>query len=447
MKWLSFALSSLPAALLGLLAGGYIGARQISWFRLSEANGTQYYRVIALAMLFGIVGLVAGLIIARQLSVHDTASSLRAATESSGGVLALAAVVFGVSRYFGHVPPTIDGQQLTLQVEIRLPPGHAKPVVPTQNADGSYRTYASFFYLISVDDRIGRYFGFQGDCDEGAARDEGGRWILPGHLLLETSQGKRLLEFHVVGVDMIRLIAPIPAHPGAESMQWSGWLPERDDAGRPWPDSKPSYRFRVQKVEPRKEVATRDSDEASDFARDEARLNAIPSDAPLTAYFEFTRYNAPERIKLLAMDRMAARPTFASDMKALMLSADADEAGGVLRLIERVPHPTNELIAAVEFVGQDLAERMRTMNATPAKDDPDFLRANDVALRFYGWINAVAKLRAKDGGNFIPELRTIVELSRIRGDLEVIRRDVRRVAVSVLADWAGVPPQPGDPKP
>ncbi|MEO7999854.1 MAG: hypothetical protein ABI852_20540 [Gemmatimonadaceae bacterium] len=130
-----------------------------------------------------------------------------------------------------------------------------------------------------------------------------------------------------------------------------------------------------------------------------------------------------------------------------MLNADAEEAAKMTRLIQDVPHATKELMQAVEFVGQDLADKMRNMNATTAKEDPDFLRANDVAIRFSAWIIAVAKLRARDGGNFIPELRAIVELSRVRSDLEVIRRDVRRVAVSCLSDWAGVPAQPNDPKP
>ena len=265
---------------------------------------------------------------------------------------------------------------------------------------------------------------------------------------INTSRGQRALDFRVDGVDLPdRFIAPVPAHPGAESLQWSRRLPERDGAGQTWPDSKASCRFRVQKVEPDNQAAAPRTDENTAFVREEAKLDAMQTDTPLEVHFEFTADNAPEGIKSLALERMAARPRFAAEMKALMVGTDAEEAQRVLRLIELVPHPTPELIAAVEFVGQDLAARMRTMNNTPAKADPDFLLANDVAIRFYGWINAVAKLRAKDGGNFIPELRAIVELSRVRSDLEVIRRDVRRVAVSVLSDWAGVPPQAGDPKP
>jgi len=144
---------------------------------------------------------------------------------------------------------------------------------------------------------------------------------------------------------------------------------------------------------------------------------------------------------------MVSRPKFTTEIKAAVLNSDAEESAHAIWLIEQFPHLTPELIHAVEAVGRNLADLMRTMNATPARDDPDNTRANDVAIRFAAWITAVAKLRAEDGGDFIPELRTIVELSRVRHNVEVIRRDVRRVAVHCLSEWAGVAPQPNDPKP
>ena len=447
MKWLALILSSLPAAIVGLICGGLIGQLQISWFRLSEANGTQYFRVVAFAFFGGILGLVLGLVMARLLSTHDTASGLRSAAASSSAVLALALMVLAVSRYFGHVPPTLDGQKLTLQVEVRLPPGRAKPAPQAKlTPDALYESSTSGFNLTSVN-TIGRNFGVIGSMDAKASREEQGRWIVPGDAPMETSRGQRALDFTVDGQDIERFIAPVPAHPSVASLQWSGWLPAPDDAGHPWPDSKPSYRFRVQKVEPVKREAELPADEQSDFIRWKAELSAVPADAPLTAYFKFTRYNAPTGINSLAMATMSARPDFDAGMRALMLSENSDDAATALRLIEHVPHPTPELLHAVEAVGSDLADRMRKVNATSATTDPDYLGAADVSVRFTGWIMAVAKLRAKDGGNFIPELRTIVELSRVRNDSEAMRRDVRRVAVSCLSEWAGVPPQPSDPKP
>lgn len=434
MNGLAFLLSSLPAAILGLISGAYIGELQIRWYHLSGANGSQVYHSIGLALLGGILGLVTGLTTAWNVAPHDTASGLRSAATSSGAVLLVALVTLGVSRHFANIPPTIDGQELTLRIEIRLPSGQAKSA-------------SISFDLIAVGKTIGRDLGVFTHIDDAATREEQGRWIVPGHAALETSQGQRALDFRINGKHAGRFIAPVPAHPGSESLQWSGWLPERDDAGQPWPDNKLSYRFRVQKVEPVKPAPPLPMDEKSVFAREEAKLNAIPAEAGLEVYFEFTGYNTLPAIKARALAKMAARPRFDAEMKALMLNPVAEEAAAAIRLIEHIPHPTPELIHAVAAVGRDLADLMRTMNATPAQDDPDFMRANIVAIRFAAWITAVAKLRAKDGGDFIPELRTIVELSRVRNDSEAIRGDVRRVAVFYLHEWAGVPPQPDDPSP
>ena len=434
MNWLIFLLATLPAPILGLISGAYIGDRQVRWFHLAGANGSLGWQPILLGLLGGILGLVVGLITAWNVAPHDTAGGLRSAAASSGAVLVVALVIFGVSRYFANIPPTIDGQELTLQIELRLPPGQTKPA-------------SIFFDLTSVGKIIGRDLGVFTYMDDAETRQEQGRWILPGHAALETSKGQRALDVHIDGKALGRFIAPVPAHPGAESLQWSGWLPERDDAGQPWPDNKLSYRFRVQKIEPPKPEPPLPMDEKSVFAREEAKFNAIPTDAGLEAYLEFIRYETPPAIKTLALAKMAARPRFSAELQAAMLNSDADEAAKVIRLVEHVPNPNPELNQAVAAVGRDLADLMRKMNNTPAQDDPDHVRANDVAIRFSAWITAVAKLRGKDGGDFIPELRTIVELSRVRNDLEAIRQDVRRVAVFYLHAWAGVPPQPDDPKP
>ena len=60
---------------------------------------------------------------------------------------------------------------------------------------------------------------------------------------------------------------------------------------------------------------------------------------------------------------------------------------------------------------------------------------------------ATRSLREKCGGDFVPELRTILELSRVRPDSIVLRGDVCRVASFYLREWAGVAPLPTDPPP
>ena len=87
------------------------------------------------------------------------------------------------------------------------------------------------------------------------------------------------------------------------------------------------------------------------------------------------------------------------------------------------------------------------MNATTTQQDPSCLGAADVAVRFSAWMVAVRTLREKSGGDFTPELRTILELSRVRNDSIVMRGDVLRVASYYMQQWAGLTPLPTDPNP
>lgn len=56
-------------------------------------------------------------------------------------------------------------------------------------------------------------------------------------------------------------------------------------------------------------------------------------------------------------------------------------------------------------------------------------------------------LREKCGGDFTPELKTILELSRARPDSHCMRADICRVASFYLHEWTGLAPLPTDPKP
>ena len=103
--------------------------------------------MIAWAFCGGIIGLAVGLVIARMLAAYGTTSGLRSVATSCGGILALSLLALGTSRYFAHIPPTIDGQRLTLQIELRLPPRDAKPAAPKKEDQNAFHeTVTSSFY-------------------------------------------------------------------------------------------------------------------------------------------------------------------------------------------------------------------------------------------------------------------------------------------------------------
>jgi hypothetical protein len=63
------------------------------------------------------------------------------------------------------------------------------------------------------------------------------------------------------------------------------------------------------------------------------------------------------------------------------------------------------------------------------------------------WHITITSLREKSGGDFTPELKTILELSRVKKDSVRMQIDVCRVASYYLHVWAGVEPLPTDPPP
>jgi hypothetical protein len=101
----------------------------------------------------------------------------------------------------------------------------------------------------------------------------------------------------------------------------------------------------------------------------------------------------------------------------------------------------------MEAVGRDLAERIRRFNASKPEDDPSYEGAADVSVRFSPWLDAARNLRERCGADFAPELKEILELSRVRTDSQAMRGDVVRVASYWMQQWTGLAPLPTDPPP
>jgi hypothetical protein len=109
--------------------------------------------------------------------------------------------------------------------------------------------------------------------------------------------------------------------------------------------------------------------------------------------------------------------------------------------------PLDQFNAPMQRVGVDIAERIRKVNAIPVEQDPSYVAAGDVSMRFSAWHSAISVLREKCGGDFTPELKTILELSRVRKDSRAMQLDVCRVASYYMQQWTGLAPLPTDPPP
>ncbi len=437
MNWLISIAASLFSGVAGLFLAGFIANACVSWHNIPSREGQSGYFVIFTALLGGIAGLIIGLIAARAIAAHYGSGF----GKELGGALAVVLMIAGIAallcRWFADVPPTIDGEELELDVEFRFPAGYDTAQPPT--AEGDWGVQLS--PLPGHTQRATR----MGKINIPSARLEAGRWIVPTRTFLFTSRGRRSIGLHHNSQSIGGLLLPLPAHPGKSFENWSDWLPRQQENGQPRPEEKMSYRFRVQKEPPPPEPQSVEDWEAEEAAKKEAEFTAIPQDAPVQNWLPYISYDQPQTER--AWQIITSRPNLAQELGALALNDDAEQAGAALRCIGGLPSPTTEFLAPVQAAGCDIAERIRQFNATSVEEDPGYEGAADVSLRFSGWMVAVRALREKCGGDFTPELKPILELSRIRTDSIVMRGDVCRVASCYQHRWAGIAPLPTDPKP
>jgi hypothetical protein len=285
-----------------------------------------------------------------------------------------------------------------------------------------------------------------GEIQTAAARFENGQWIVPTQVYLFTERGKRnVMLARRQATEVVSFLLPLPARPGHEFEEWSAWTPRQQANGQPWPADKMSCRFRVQKI-PLPPPPQSEADwKAEQDAIKEAAFAAIPADAPVQSWFPYLDYAQPQTERALTL--IAARPNLVAELGKLALSDDAETAGKALRGIGKLPAPSAEFNAPVEAAGRDLIERIRRVNATSVEADPSYDGAANASIRFSGWMCAVRTLREKCGGDFTPELKTILELSRVRPDSRCLRVDICRVASFYMHEWTGLAPLPTDPKP
>ena len=241
MSWLISIFAALLSGALGLFVAGFIASACVAWYQISSFEGKSGYFIVFSALLGGIIGLAVGLAIARAVAATASPGVLKALGLSCAAIAAAGGVVMLVARLRADIPPRIVGQEFMLEVEVRLPVGEmSSPAAIAGEAS---------FTLGSVTNHKRRK-SRQGEIKPAEARLENGRWIVPASVFLFTSRGLRSIDVELGGKSVGGFIVPLPARPGPAFERWSDWGPRGPAAGQPWPETKPSYRFRVARIVP-----------------------------------------------------------------------------------------------------------------------------------------------------------------------------------------------------
>jgi hypothetical protein len=121
MSWLATIGIALLTAAVGLVLGGYLASLAVGWYRVSSFEGSAGYFVVALALLGAVAGLVLGLVVGRVGAASFGFGFWKALLASQLTLVGIAAIVGGIARLAADVAPTLDGETMLLQVEIRWP--------------------------------------------------------------------------------------------------------------------------------------------------------------------------------------------------------------------------------------------------------------------------------------------------------------------------------------
>ena len=241
MTWLVSILVAFICGVIGMLLGGVIANSCVSWYQVSSREGESGFFVIFVAIGGGIAGLVVGLIVARLIAWNYGPGFGRELLGALAAILIISGFSAMMCRVLADIPPTLDGHDLTLEVEFRFPNTWGLDRPPTSEGDWQF-TFASHSGLSRRKYR-------DGTVQTTAARLENGQWIVPTQVELFTERGGRSVTLALRDAkEVMSFMLPLPARPDAAFEQWSGWLPRQQANGQAWPSDKMSCRFRVQKI-------------------------------------------------------------------------------------------------------------------------------------------------------------------------------------------------------
>jgi hypothetical protein len=236
MSWTSSFFVGVLTGIVGLIVGSLVAGLAASWYRVPSFEAQSAAFVVSVAILAGFVGFLIGVITSR---VMPHPGFLRALGNANGILLGLIAVAGVVARLLADVPPTIDGEQLMLAVEIRWPAGQKES--PAALPGEPELELGSITRMSHTQRATSR-----GPLWTTDAHLVDGRWVAPGAVDIFTTRGRLSIVAMLDSNNNHGFIIPLSGAPSKNDMQWTEWYPHARPGDPPLADGF-QYRYRVQK--------------------------------------------------------------------------------------------------------------------------------------------------------------------------------------------------------
>jgi hypothetical protein len=388
MSWGISILVGLITAAACALAAGWVANLCVSWYRISSFEGGSGYWVIFMGLLGLLFGLVAGIVTTRFAGAGFLKGQGLALAVGLGGI----ALVGLAARLGADIPPTMNGEELSLLVELRCPRG-VEPEHSEEIDHTSCRATA-----LGSGNRRGRQV--YGTVRWQSARLADGQWTIPCEVFVHTS-GEMLVGLKVNSTQDYEFLLPRPRVWGAKQTEWGEWRSDRilQEVGKPKPEF--AYRFRVRPVsEVRAEEKAR---EIAEQQEQEARFASLRQDSPLEEWLRYAQADGDKGRKAREMVRSRL-----SEVPEVLRSRDSE----VLRLLAVAMGNMQELPASAEEPlrrsARVIAERVRDFEGS-AEDDRARELATQIRGAYYWWHYSIDRVEGHKQSDFRKELLLIRE--------------------------------------
>lgn len=400
MNWGITILCGLVCAVAGAAGIGYVAEKSVSWFHWSTREGAAGYQVIFFALLGFAGGLAIGVTAARLAGTPWKGLGAGVAV-----VLAVCGTAWTVARVRGDVPPVIDGEELELLVEFRMPAGW-EPSNRVRNGRN-----ARFNVRKIVEGRMEDQF--TGEVSAGKMRQEKGRWILPAHAFLYTRRGQRAIVLEAEGSEPLRFLTSLPASPGREFLEWSEWLPRVADDDPVAHGAR--YRLRVERRETWRRNVQNEGKPA---------LDASGPFAQLLAAFAFPDAEGDYHEAAGAAIRQRS-----AELAPALASSDRELARLALNALSALNEVHGELTPALQTNLRHMATGLQSFQSSLDAQDPDHEAAEEWVQQYQNWRNGWNRARYREG--FENAERIGAAMPPVRKEMEAIRKAAEQMEGSL----------------